>query len=637
MSNIKIYKLFIPFLIIILFANQGVAQKTNPRSKNLYSKALKYYKTNKLNKAEKFLDKILKIDSSFLKVYILKYQIAKRENNIQNQKQALAQIADRNIKFSPSSAYYLADIYFTSSKYKEARKYYNLFINNVLSSNKHYKKALLQIKNCNFIISFLNSESYSKYNHISKVKKIHIIDSLHHNYWPFYNTFQSTLLFTRQNLSGGKDENLWMFNSKDSTYKELPFNSPYLEGSISATADGKHVFFSSNRKYSFGSLDLYVSSFKDGYWTRPMNLGERVNSKNWDSQITVAPNGKSFYFVSNRPGGKGGADIYKCYILKWIDGYRPICSDPILLNINTEFDEMSPYLSSDENILFFSSNGYPGMGGFDFFKSFINNDSLSKPVNLGGFINSSKDELGITFKEDGREVFFASSRDSLLDLYSFKFKKIDKCPIVINRYGDIVSSDSKFPNCSFYLYNREMKSLKKSNQIKDFSLFLNAGFKYSLYVLTKGYSLYVEDISLKDSLFNCRIKKDVNLIKCKKNQNSIIKDIQFEYNSSSLIKSSSLILNLLVEYLKINDNLRFEIAGHTDNIGSKEYNMNLSTARAKTIYEYLINKGISKLRLTFKGYGKSQPISNNNTEAGRAINRRCEIRFLGTFSVSSPY
>lgn len=631
------YKIFIPFLIVILFSSQGIAQKNNSRSSKLYSKALKYYRINKLSKADKFLDKILKKDSSFLKVYILKYQIAKHENSTPNQKQALLQIADRDIKSSPSSAFFLANIFFNSSKYKEARKYYHLFINNTDPSNKHYKKASLNIKNCNFILSFLNSSSSIDTSKYSKIKKVHIIDSLHHNYWPFYNTFQSDLLFTRQKLFGIKDENLWMFNSKDSTYSELPFNSPYLEGSVSMTADGKHVFFSSNRKYSFGSLDLYVSSFKNGYWTRPMNLGERVNSKNWDSQISVSPDGNSFYFVSNRPGGIGGSDIYKCTILKWIDGYRPLCSDPVLLDINTEFDEMSPSLSSDASILFFSSTGYPGMGGFDFFKSYIKDGSFSKPINLGGFINSSKDELGISFKEDGREVFFASSRDSILDLYSYKFLEKDKCPIVINRYGDIVSSDSKFPNCLFYLYNKKNKSVMNSKQVKNFSLFLNSGFQYSLYVLSKGYSLYVEDISLKDSLFNCRIKKDVNLIKCKKNQNSIIKDIQFEYNSSSLIKSSSLILNLLVKYLKINDNLRFEIAGHTDNIGSKEYNMNLSTERARTIYEYLISNGISKLRLTFKGYGKSQPISNNNTEAGRTLNRRCEIRFLGTFSVPSPY
>jgi len=236
-----------------------------------------------------------------------------------------------------------------------------------------------------------------------------------------------------------------------STKLKKPINTGNNEGAQCISPDGKYLFFTiCNAESGYGSCDIYWSKREGNNWSKPKNCGSKVNTKYWESQPSISADGKTIYFTSNRPGGYGGMDIWKTEMIS-----EGVFSDPENLGdvINTPYDEVSPFIHFDQKTLYFSSNGHLGMGGKDLFYAKIQSDgNWGKPVNLGYPINSYQDESGIFINAQGNAAYFASDRPGGyggLDIYCFELEESLRPEPVLFLTEDINkvenSSDSSEP------------------------------------------------------------------------------------------------------------------------------------------------------------------------------------------------
>ncbi len=200
-----------------------------------------------------------------------------------------------------------------------------------------------------------------------------------------------------------------------------PVNSFENEGAQSISPDGRYLFFTGcNRADGFGSCDIYVCRKDGDKWGKPINLWEPLNTKGWESMPSIAADGATLYFSSNRHGGKGNTDIYVATLKD--DG---MWTTPQNLgdSINTRGSEISPFIHPDGKTLYFASNGHPGMGGYDLFYSRKKSDGTwTTPVNLGYPINTHGDESGLIVNAEGNKAYFASNMNGgkgMQDIYSF--------------------------------------------------------------------------------------------------------------------------------------------------------------------------------------------------------------------------
>lgn len=417
-----------------------------------------------------------------------------------------------------------------------------------------------------------------------------------------------------------------------------PFNRRQNEGSATLTIDNRELYYTVCEwvilpdKSRYYNCDLYFSKYEYGSWSDIERLPSNINKiDSWESQPSISSDGKILFFASDRKGGFGGVDIY--YSIRNENGEW---SDPINLGgtINTDGDEKSPFIHSDSQTLYFSSNGFNGLGGFDiYFSRLTPNGEWTKPQNIGYPINTEFDDLGFIVSTDGRYGYFSSDRLGLgpggYDFYRFELPKEAQPQKVLFLKGEIVCKETQTPlSAKVELKNMETKKITLIPVDHETGKYVTVMPFKNDYLLTIKQTNYVYEsiyISTEDSVFQKPKRVDVQMQQIQEGQSYQLKNIFFEYDSDKLTKHSLFILDEFVEFLEENDNLHISIEGHTDNIGSAEYNQDLSTRRAKAVYDYLISKGIAAERLQYKGYGFSRPIASNETEDGRAKNRRTEF------------
>jgi outer membrane protein OmpA-like peptidoglycan-associated protein len=331
-----------------------------------------------------------------------------------------------------------------------------------------------------------------------------------------------------------------------------PLNSNENEGAGCISQDGRILYFTAcGRPDGAGRCDLYLSYRKEGGWSRPQNLGPAVNTGGWESQPCLSIDGQTLYFVSDRKDGLGGMDIWRSTLVegRWS---QPVNMGP---GINTAGDEKSPFVSFDDQTLYFSSNGRVCMGGMDLFMCRRTGDSTwSEPQNLGYPINTRGDESSLIVSPDGSTAIFSSDKfggQGQLDLYSFALPETVRPEPVV--------------------YKEEITEVAPE---------LKVG----------------ESITLKN--------------------------VFFQTGKYTLLDISIVELDKVVEMMQQHPTMRIELGGHTDNVGSEAMNQKLSEQRAKAVYDYLVQHGVAAERLSYKGYGPSQPVADNSTPEGRRQNRR---------------
>ncbi|HET8858624.1 OmpA family protein [Marivirga sp.] len=425
-------------------------------------------------------------------------------------------------------------------------------------------------------------------------------------YFPFFTLYPSEFLYFTGQRVGSLAEGIYrakLSGNQFQNVEEVPvINTKENEGAAAISADGRvMVYTACNKRDGLGSCDLYISYFEGDEWQKPLNLGAKVNSSAWESQPFLSSDGRFLIFSSNRNGGFGKRDLYYS---RRVNGDW---SEAINLGdkVNTFADEISPFLTLSNDELFFSSNGRVGMGGFDIYK-------ISWPVNrhavenIGLPINTFSNELSYHQKFSG-DIYWSREQASEEKyppsrVHYIEMKNKSDLNLV---YGKVVSSeDSSAINARIQIYDLELDSLVQET----FSSAVSGEYKvivpkpsdYSFYVEAKGYLFKSQKLQVKEE------KEEINfsLNAIRKNESVILNNIYFEFDSYQVSEKSRNEIRKIAEFLIQNPEIKIEIGGYTDNVGSSQYNKELSQQRAEAVLMELIRfHNIDSNRIAAKGYG----------------------------------
>ena len=463
------------------------------------------------------------------------------------------------------------------------------------------------------------------------------VNSSDDEYIPLLNADNSQLIFTR--LVGGKQEDLMTADFAEGRPVAAaiplppPLNSPANEGGHTMSPDGRRIVFTAcNRTDGKGSCDLYRSELTSRGWSVPVNLGAPVNTPHWESQPSLSWDGNTLYFTSKRPGGIGGSDIWMSLRQPGGNWGAPV---PLDSGVNTTGDEKYPFVHPDDQTLYFSSTGHPGMGKSDLFMARRGpGGTFRNAINLGYPINTIGDENGLFVARDGRLALMASDRPGGRgrgDLYGFTLPPPSRPLDVSYVGGTVVDSGTGRPLEALVDIIRlaDGASVYSSHTLPADGMFLSSlprPGRYAFQVQKKDYLLYSRHFDLHADTANTRFT--IRLSPVVAGREVVLQNVFFAPNSSELDTLSRFELQKLVDFMQSNRSLRLEIQGHTDNLGQDEFNRLLSERRAKSVYEALIALGIEPPRLDYRGYGESRPVDTNDSEGGRSRNRRTSFVVL---------
>lgn len=623
-------KITIVFFYLLLISSTFVRAQESAikKAQQNFEYAQKSLLAKDYDGAAKFLEDAVAADPSFqfafvqlADVYKLKRSFEKARSNY------LKAIEIQTVPLAPRVYYSLGEAELNSGQYADAGKHFSLFKSTYKGKDQEIVlKAEKYIRDCNFAVVAIQKPE--KYVPINLGPAINTKDR---EYLPTLTADGSTLIFSRT-VDGNED--FYISRKVNKEWKTaIPLsdkiNTRFNEGAQSISPDGMYLFFTGcNRPDGFGSCDLYVSHKNGNQWDAPFNLGSVVNSSSWDSQPAVTPDGNTLYFVSNRPGGIGGYDIWKTTLNGEGEWSKPVNLGP---DINTIYDENTPFIHPDGKTLYFSSNGWPGMGSMDIFYSRAQADGKwGKPVNIGYPINTFNEESGLMVSPDGTEGYFSSIlKDGLgdMDIYRFKLPEAAR-PLPITYVKGIVRDKETrgYLEAKVQVVNLKTKESKfndfTSKDNGEFLAVMPLGSTYAFNAIADGYLFYSENFELNQAKPGQPYVLEIYLEKLKPGANVVLRNIFFDTNKSELLPPSITELTNLLQLLQANTSVNIEIQGHTDNEGNAEANQALSVQRSKAVYDYLITNKVNPQRLTFKGFGATKPISSNDTAAGRQQNRR---------------
>ena len=364
--------------------------------------------------------------------------------------------------------------------------------------------------------------------------------------------------------------------------------------------------------------------------------GKKKLVPTYDAQPTLSPDGNLMYFVSDRDGGLGGTDIWYAQKVGKEWG-APVHAGKI---INTPFNEIYPHVGKDGRTLYFASDGHPGLGGYDVFRSEGRLANWQQPVNLGSPINSSYDDFSLVWVKQDTLGFIASNRPGGRgrdDIYTVK--RILRPKIELAVHGTVRDASTKLPIpfATVTLYEVQGDKLLpldtfNTDQSAAYRFTLEPGKDYRLIGNAPEYLANEVGVSTKDATKSMDLEADIDIFldRIEIARPIVLQNIYFDFDKYDIRPDAATELDRLATLLQQNPTLRILIGAHTDTNGSEQYNIKLSNNRAKSVVEYLVNKGINPKRLTAIGYGESQPlIYPELSDADEQANRRAEFRILG--------
>ena len=609
-------------------------QQTDKKTQKCFQKGKDAQSKKDYDKAIQHYNKILKKDPSVIDANLEMGTCLLGKKNKVQAIQYFEKVVSLEPSYEPKVLFTLYKLYNENRNNSKAIESLNAY-NNLLSKDDKRKKKVINLLKQLTVRDSLMANPVD-YNPIALGEKI---NSNFLEYLPAITADNAKLIFTRKDQ---RQEDFYLATlNQDSIISVIGLNELNTNGNEGAhciSQDGKLIIFTAcDRRDGKGSCDLYYSSLRDGTWTKPKNLGSKINTESWESQPSLSANGQTLYFASSRPGGKGGKDIWVSTLVdrRW--------TTPVNLsgNINTSGDEASPFIHPDNQTLYFRSNEHPGMGGFDIFFSQRGSTGFDKVQNIGYPINTTRDEGALFVSLEGDKAYYASDpTPGNLDIFSFTIPDYAK-PIpssyVKLRVKDAVTDLPIAAHITIIdLSSSDTLLHKRADEQGEILATITHGTEYAIYVELNGYIFYSENISFQEMQIIDPLNKDVRLIPIEENHyNSpapsvpiILKNIFFASGSAELLENSMGEINKLRKLLFENTNMKIQIIGHTDNIGNNQDNLRLSTDRALAVKAAIEKQGISNHRLSAIGLGESDPIATNDTGKGRSLNRRTTFIIL---------
>ncbi|MCG8308984.1 MAG: OmpA family protein [Cytophagales bacterium] len=634
-------KVVVFFILFIFFSGPVFGQSAySTKSKKAvkhYEEAQLLLKQRRINEAIKELNNALEKDNNFIEAHLrlaFSYELIREINAQQYHLEQIVKIDPNTGKYR--NVYYsLGKIYFNKGLYEKSREQLDR-LDAFGIDNKRIREDVTRLnENLEFAL-----QNIQRPIDIAPKPMPDILNSFPLQYFPVLTADGNTIIYTvRLGVKFHDDENIVISEKDEQGNWGKPIsispniNSQFNEGTCTISADGRTLIFTTcEGRKSYGSCDLYISEKTGDEWSAPVNLGKNVNSRSWDSQPALSADGRKLFFVSDRGGGYGKRDIW----LSVKDGNN-IWQKAVNLGpaVNTKEDEVSPFIHVNGTTLFFASRGFPGFGGFDLYKSELFDTVWQEPENLGYPLNTHEDQVSLFVSTNGKNGYYSFERKWQTDesqsfLYEFEFPASG---ILENRSiyltGNIYDEETGKPlDANIELYNLgddRPVAIFTSDPVsgKYFSI-LNEKGNIVLYIDREGY-LFQSQSFVVDVEQGNFIAKDIYLKPIKKGSKVRLNNIFFEFNSAKLTEESKTELYKIVGFLVDNPSTKITISGHTDDQGTEDYNMKLSEKRAKAVYDFLINEGINPEFLTYIGFGESQPLISKTDEESRKMNRRIEF------------
>lgn len=617
----------------------------NKKAADLYNQSAVLMMEGRLAEAEQYLIRAIREDSNYVDAYMRLSSIYLKQGKTELERKQYEKVLQIQPKLEGAYFNY-AHLLMRVKEYQKSIEYFNRFLQFENISDNFYKKALQNIRICEYRDSMIKNPV--PFNPVNLGNNINTeLDE----YWPAMTADEQNLFFTRkldQNPNAKFDfyryneDIFYSINSKEGWQQAIKLPSwlnalDKNEGAICVSPDGKYLLFticSEEKDFGYGVCDIYISEFMNNEWQPAKNIGPPINTAAKETQPSISFDGKTIYFSSNRGGTLGKLDIWRS--TKNEDGSWSV-PENLGPEINGPENEQSPFIHPDNQTLYFSSESRLGMGGADLYVASINEEGKFNHVrNLGYPVNTDKDEISLFVTAMGDKAFFASRREGGyggLDIYSFLLYPPLRPKPVCYLKGIVFNKENQLPlGAYFEIVELESgKTIIKSTsdgKTGKFLIALPVGKRYLINVSKEGYLFYSDHLS-SIGLNSSAFEKRIPLTPVKAGETIILNNIFFDFDKSVLKPESYIELKKVIELLNLHKTAKIEISGHTDNYGDDNYNLRLSESRAKAVYDYLINVGkIDPLRLSFKGYGESKPIDTNDTEAGRARNRRTEIKII---------
>ena len=584
------------------------------------------------------LTRVTKKDSLFIEAWLLKADVLTTTGENNNAIKAYRCALAIDSTFFPPAWFFMGNLMMNSGNYVRASEAFQKFLSLDGISETLKAKAQHQL-----LWAKTGKKLTENPVQVSVTKLDTLINTQNDEFVNYVSTNNRQLIFTRKTKrlhpeSGEATyrEQFYQSVRQDTTWdKPVKMHLSWTEsrnvGAMSLTADGKTLYFTGCRwPDGVGRCDLYQSKLYNSRWQNPVNLGNTVNSAGWESQPFVSADGNYLLFASTRPGGYGGSDIWLSVKLnnnRW--------SPPVNLgdSINTAGNEMAPFLYADNKTLLFSSDGHPGMGKQDLFIARKNKTGIwSKAENLGYPVNTRYSEINLIYSLDGKHAWLSSDRENgNYNIFEIPVYPAIKPETTHFFKGKVVDAKTGEPLSAKIILTdvvtgRVLSSRFSTNDDGVFLIVMEPHKSYAFNILAKGYLMLSDKLvpgkNLPDSINST---KTFRLTPVKQGGTFTLNNIYFETDSPELNGRSFAELTKLVEFLNLNPTIKLEIRGHTDSIGDKNYNVALSLQRAKSVFTYLTTDGITPERLSFRGFGALQPVESNNTEEGRAKNRRVEL------------
>lgn len=667
-------RLFILLIILTVGFFRGYAQFDDDFCNDIddkklikeYNKGVQLLMNGKDADAEIIFAKLIDAEPEFTEAWVAsseinysKYQNAKDPKSQNNYYSRYVKCLEKVAETCPSYqnyevCYTLGKIFFKYDKYDVARKHFGTYIANAQKSSKYYKDAENTL---HYIDEYQNLIE-----HPVPFEPVVVegVSSAYDDYLPLISPDGSMALFTKRymkkevqsiygeryveefTVSKASDDDGIIFTQGEPL--PYPFNTGKNQGAASISIDNRTLFITICELVSrdYDNCDIYVSNRTGDGWSELQPLGPNINGLyTWESQPTISADGKTLYFASIREGNIGfdpdnpTSDIY--YSTKDEKGNWSKAKN-LGPQINTPGNEKSPFIHSDSQTLYFSSDGHLGIGGYDIFFSKFRDNDWTTPINIGYPINTKNNDLGFVVNTQGTKAYFASNKlngKGGWDIYAIDLYKEARPEKVFLVKGQLID-DNGMALTDARLEVKNTRTEEISEGIVDaetghYAVAVTTNDNkddYLMVVKKENYSFSSTLIEPTKETFEKPVEVNFEVKPIEAGKSVEINDIYYATASYQINQKSYAVLKEFAEFLKSNPTVKVEIRGHTDNVGSAQTNITLSNQRAKAVYDYLISKGVSQDKITYKGYGPNMPIADNNTELGRAKNRRTEFYIM---------
>jgi outer membrane protein OmpA-like peptidoglycan-associated protein/tetratricopeptide (TPR) repeat protein len=607
---------------------------------NQIPRALKAWKVKNYREVERYLEKSLRLDPTYAPALYLLGELNLRKGEIRKAKFLWEKLLKECPHYKPEIPYLLGVIYLESGEYEMAISFIEQFLANSERDFGFDKEAKTALKDAKLNLKLMaNPKAFQP----SPVQRI---STSADEYLASISPDQKTMFFTRRsrkvNRKDGPAASARLVEEFCKAVKQAngefemgapmpsPFNTSYNEGGPSITADNTELYFTVCLDIEgYKNCDIYYTELDPyGYWVTPKSVGDHINRRDsWESQASVTANGDFLYFTSNREEGQGGLDIYRCKRLPQGNWSAPVS---LPAGVNTSRDEKSPFIHSDSKTLYFTSNGHPGLGGFDIFYVQAKTDSTWFSANNIGYpINSKDDDLGLFVSMDGKTGYFSSNTiraNTGWDLYKFELPQ-EARPDEVFLLSGTLSAEDGLDSAVVEIKNlntKEVSKIKVDLETGNFARVLSnqSNDDFIIKVEKKGAAFSSRYISAESRVKEPIVEASLELKKLEIGREYTLNDINFLSNSDALDNAARAIIEEFVAFMVDNETVKADIQGHTDNVGDAGSNEQLSKKRAKAVFEYALSLGMSNSRLVWHGYGESRPIESNDDDSGRAKNRR---------------